>query len=129
MSGIFEVFDCSDPPTAGTACVSCKTRGHFCPAKGYLDNVAACYACGEDKPCPRSTTVAKMHENIDEFAAKATTESQLEERRCTDCRGKLGEQARGTMCWPCRRWKNAQAEKAAKRCAAARAAKAAKRFA
>jgi hypothetical protein len=126
MSGM---FDCTDPPIAGTACVSCKNRGHFCPAKGYLDDVAVCSACGEDKPCERSIAIAKMHEDHDQLAGKASTASGLEERRCTDCRGKLGDQARGTMCWPCRRWKNAQAEKAAKRCAKARAAKAGKRFA
>jgi hypothetical protein len=112
------VFDSTDPPPTGTACRLCKDAGHFCPAKGYLSDVAVCIACGEDKPCERTLVITKRHTvEPSEYASKVT--SSKPERRCTDCRGKLGEQAIGTMCWPCRRLRKQEAQREAKRAASA----------
>lgn len=112
------VFDSTDPPPAGTACSLCKDAGHFCPARGYLGDDAVCPPCGEGKPCGRAVAIAKRHAvEQSEFAEKVT--SSKPERRCADCRGKLGDQAVGTMCWPCRRFRKQEAARAAKRASAA----------
>jgi len=123
------IYDASDPPPAGTACDRCKKAGHFCPARGYLGDDAVCSPCGKGSPCDRAATVTKIHAvELNEFGTKMVVATLKDgERRCTDCRGKLGDQAIGTMCWPCRRHKKTAAEAHARRCAAARDAKAAKR--
>jgi len=110
------VFDSNDPPPAGTACSLCKAAGHFCPARGYLGDAAVCPACGDGEPCERTLVITKRH--TVEPSEYAFTSSK-EERRCTECRGKLGDQAIGTMCWPCRRLRKQEDARAAKRASAA----------
>lgn len=53
-------FDATDRPSAGTACVTCRTAGHFCPAKGYRGEDALCLACGYDEQCDQAGTVERV---------------------------------------------------------------------
>jgi transposase len=46
--------DEQDRPPAGTECVTCRARGHYCPAKFYLGatDVALCQPCKDGEDCP-----------------------------------------------------------------------------
>jgi hypothetical protein len=112
-------YDATDPPPAGTACKKCKAAGHFCAAKGYLGDDAVCPPCGEGKPCGRTIAVIKARTIPDEYAARTTSTVPADEKRCTECFGKLGAQSIGTMCWPCRKRLKQEAAKLAKRASAA----------
>jgi hypothetical protein len=121
-------YDPIDPPPAGTACAQCKTAGHFCQARGYLGDDAVCEPCGLEKPCGRAIAITGLRTVTNEYGAVVAS-PKANERRCSDCRGKLGDQAIGEMCWPCRRYHKARAEAHARGCAKAREGKAAKRHA
>ncbi len=92
--------DFSDPPVCGTACELCV--GHFCPAKGWLDNKPVCRECGEGKPCARALAVKKAMTPLDgsELTAAAPTKY---ERRCSDCKLALSDLIVGELCSRCRK--------------------------
>jgi hypothetical protein len=93
----------NDPPPCGTACTLCKTEGHFCPAKGYIETLPVCRECGEGKPCSQQIAIAKLHTTPAEFGEMIKATPLPNERRCADCRGLLSSQTKGTLCWPCKK--------------------------
>jgi hypothetical protein len=105
--------DWSDPPPCGTACALCV--GHFCPAKGYLGEQPICRACGEGKRCGQAEAQVVTAKN--EMPVPAPTHY---ERRCADCRGALGDQTSGAMCWPCQRRQHSADERAQERAVSGR---------
>ena len=101
--------DWSDPPPCGTACALCV--GHFCPAKGYLDEQPVCRACGEGRRCGQAEAQQPAKEGPNPLAPTHY------ERRCAECRGVLGDQTRGPTCSTCKRRQAAADDRAKQRAA------------
>ena len=49
-----------DRPPAGTACRSCKLKGHFCQATEYFAEAPLCQYCLDSVPCSQAQAVVRM---------------------------------------------------------------------
>lgn len=71
-----------DRPPAGTACESCKAKGHFCPARAYGEaGEPRCLFCASDVKCP---TAIAAEPKAPTFHVEELEESQLGEVRHID---------------------------------------------
>ena len=67
-------YDPTDRPIPGTACEVCRDvdqYGHFCPARGYLGEIAVCEPCGTGSLCEHIQALDRLHSTAEHMETEA----------------------------------------------------------